>query len=105
MKTKCPDHAEMLLEVLKLSLQEEDYHFGHKYLSTRLEDAIRERKSSARDRKSSEGERSMSDSSLRATVVNAIPGLHFVIGIYTHFVLRQNLLPSWMQRLRPVLST
>lgn len=79
MKTKCPDHAEMLLEVLKLSLQEEDYHFGHIYLSTRLEDAIRERKSFARDRKSCEGERSLNESALRAAVENALPGLHSVV--------------------------
>jgi hypothetical protein len=44
LKTKCPNHAEMFLEMLQLSLREDDYHLGHKYLSSKLEDAILERK-------------------------------------------------------------
>ena len=44
LKTKCPNHAEKLLEILQLSLREDDYHLGHKYLSSKLEDAILERK-------------------------------------------------------------
>ena len=44
LKTKGPHHAEVFLEVLKLSLQQDDSHLGHVHLRERLEEAIRERK-------------------------------------------------------------
>jgi hypothetical protein len=54
LKTKCPNHAEVFLEVLQLSLEQADYHRGHEYLAERLEAAISERKAVARERKISE---------------------------------------------------
>ena len=44
LKTKGPHHAEVFLEVLKLSLQQDDSHLGHVHLSKRLEEVVRERK-------------------------------------------------------------
>lgn len=43
LKTKGPDHAEIFLEVLKMSLEEDDIHLGHKYLCEKLEAAIEEK--------------------------------------------------------------
>ena len=43
LKTKGPNHAEVFLEVLKESLEQEDSHLGHVYLSERLEAAIEEK--------------------------------------------------------------
>lgn len=44
LKTKGPKHSEVFLEVLRLSLQQNDYHLGHEHLCERLADVIRERK-------------------------------------------------------------
>ena len=44
LKTKGPRHPERFLQVLKLSLQQDDYHLGHEHLSERLAEVICERK-------------------------------------------------------------
>ena len=44
LKTKGPRHSEFFLEVLKLSLQQDDYHLGHEHLSEKLAEVICERK-------------------------------------------------------------
>jgi hypothetical protein len=43
LKTKGPNHAEVFLEVLKESLEQEDSHLGHVHLSERLGAAIQEK--------------------------------------------------------------
>ena len=70
LKTKCPNHAEVFLEVLQLSLEQEDYHLGHEFLSKKLETVII---GSARERGRSEGDRSLDDERDLREVVRQIP--------------------------------
>lgn len=44
LKTKGPHHADIFLEVLKMSLKEEDIHLGHESLAEKLEAVIKEKK-------------------------------------------------------------
>lgn len=44
LKTKGPNHSVEFLEVLKLSLKEEDSHLGHVFLCEKLDAAIKEKK-------------------------------------------------------------
>ena len=71
LKTKSPDHAEMLLDVLETSLQEDDYHLGHKYLSSKLQAAISERKRA--EKLTSKRVGSQEELALRQAI--SIPGL------------------------------
>ena len=63
LKTKGPNHSRVFLEILRLSLEQEDSHMGHRHLSERLEQAILERQ------EASDGD---TDSQLR-DVVRQIP--------------------------------
>ena len=69
LKSKGPDHAEVFLEVLQLSLEQSDYHLGHKFLSQKLESVVVERK--ARHRSLDERD----ERALREAA-RAIPGMH-----------------------------
>lgn len=44
LKTKGPNHAEIFLEVLKMSLKGDDFHLGHESLCERLEAVMEEKK-------------------------------------------------------------